>query len=1106
MDSVSRWLDGLGLGRYISTFAESDVDEEAVTDLAEADLEKLGVTLGHRKKLIRAIEALHSENSPRSPPGITGRRGFSPASAAPAEAERRQLTVMFCDLVGSTALSQRLDAEDLRDINRAYQDACTQAIEEYEGFVARYMGDGVLAYFGYPLAHEDDAERGVRAGLAVVASVDALNEGIGRQLGADMAVRVGLATGPVVVGDLIGEGASRESPVVGETPNLAARLQGLAESNAVVVAPETHRLTAGHFQYVGLGRRALKGIADPVQAWRVLGEGEAETRFEAYRGRRLTPLVGREAELDLLTTRWESARCGDGQVVLITGEPGIGKSRLCQALQAQIVDKAYTRLRYQCSPYQVHSVLYPIVNQLERAASIELQSTSEEKLNRLEDLLRESSDELERDVPVFAALLSIPLSGRYPPLRLDPQEKKDRTMEALVRQLEGLCNRRPVLAIFEDLHWVDPSTVELLDKLVERLKELPALFLMTFRPEFAERWIDQGHVSVLRLNRIKKAESRTMLDAVLGEETLSERVVSAIVSRADGIPLFIEETGRSVLQACKDVSPGKCEGDRIKVPSTLQDSLMARLDRLSFGKKVAQRGAAIGREFTEDLLKSVCEMDSSTVDRALDELVESRLLFKRAGRQGTVYMFEHALLQDAAYRSLLRARRKPLHHRIASVLTEQSPEHVSLLAHHWELAEEFERAFECRLRAARRASDLYALPEAITQFIAALDLLDQLPQTKRTLQRHRDTVSALIDSTGLTGSASYQDDAQREHTSRHLEKAIRTAANSHNFAVLARLEAYKGIHWMDETFLARAVKHADRSGDLRVQAEVGSRYAGFLGRVGRFEDCYAHTDRTIVLYGELGEMAMQGMTLAGEGRCFSARGGRLDDSLRYAARVRELANETGDPHLNAWKVMESETLVYKGLWDEALRVSREELPDAYESGDWLVVLFASAWAAIACIKLGRIGEAQRFLDEALAAAEDRVGLDYPRAYIQMVTALLQMESGDFDEARVTARAAVNLAESGGYLVEQGAANRALGQICAACGDQSEAEAAFRRSIDQLSNIQSRPELAQTLLAYGRFKRGDNACEGDRLLKRALQMFRDMDATGWTYETRIALGS
>ena len=410
-DDVAKWLEELGLGEYAATFADNAIDEDVLSDLTDVDLEKVGVKLGHRKRLLKAITLRRTEPAPTENPA----EADSLLTSSTDDAERRQLTVMFCDLVGSTELSQKLDPEDLRELNRAYQDACKAAIERYEGYVARYMGDGVLAYFGYPLAHEDDAQRAIFAGLGVVESVVGLNATVGDQQVVELGVRVGIATGPVVVGDIIGEGASQERAVVGETPNLAARLQGIAEPNAVVVAPDTHRLTGGNFQFRPLGEKRLKGIAQPVEAWQALSEGTAESRFEALHGQRLTPLVGRDEEAALVVRHWERAKESEGQVVLISGEPGIGKSRLCETVRARIAEQPHFRLGYQCSPYHTNSAFHPVISQLEHAAEIRPQSGAAEKLDRLEALLRESSDALEEDVPLFAALLSIPLAKRYSP-------------------------------------------------------------------------------------------------------------------------------------------------------------------------------------------------------------------------------------------------------------------------------------------------------------------------------------------------------------------------------------------------------------------------------------------------------------------------------------------------------------------------------------------------------------------------------------------------------------------------------------------------------------------------------------------------------------------
>jgi class 3 adenylate cyclase len=522
-------------------------------------------------------------------------------------AERRQLTVMFCDLVGSTALSSRLDPEDMREIIGAYHRCCAEQIIKSGGFVAKYMGDGILGYFGYPQAHEDDAERAVRAALTVIEAVPKLNPGHD----AVLRVRAGIATGLVVVGDLIGEGVAQEHGIVGDTPNLAARLQALAEPGQVVISLGTRRLTGGQFEYRDLGRVTLKGLADPVQAWQVTGTSAMQSRFEAQHETSLTPLVGREEELELLLRRWRQAANGEGCVVLLSGEPGIGKSRLTVALEEQLQGEPRTRLRYFCSPHHTDSAFYPVIAQVERAAAFERQDAPETKLDKLVSLFAPSSQD--SDIQLVAQLLSIPTGDRYAPLNVSPQRKKEKTFEALLRQLEMLSRQRPVLLLYEDVHWIDPSSRELLDMTVERVASLPVLLIITFRPEFQPSWTGQAHVSTLNLSRLGRREGTALVQRVAGNNPLPDDIMAEIVERTDGVPLFVEELTKAVLEAgphdedaARSVSTAPLPA--LAVPATLHASLMARLDRLGpAAKEVAQIGAAIGREFSYELLSPVAE-------------------------------------------------------------------------------------------------------------------------------------------------------------------------------------------------------------------------------------------------------------------------------------------------------------------------------------------------------------------------------------------------------------------------------------------------------------------------------------------------------------------
>src|SRR3984893_759105 len=639
---VAEWLRGLGLEQYAPAFRDNDIDAEVLRRLTGEDLRELGVrSIGHRRRVLDAISALGAAladvPSTGSPPDVP----------AQAEAERRQLTVMFCDLVGSTALSAQLDPEDLREVIGAYHRAVSKIIAEADGFVSRYMGDGVLVYFGYPQAHEDDAERAVRAGLGAIDAVSHLDIKFVK-----LQARVGIATGLVVVGDLIGEGSAQEQSVVGETPPLPPRLQTLAEPDTVVIAAGTRRLVGDLFEYRHLGAVELKGIAAPVPAWQVLRPSLVESRFEALRGSALTRLVGRDEEIALLLRRWARAKAGAGQVVLISGEAGIGKSRIAAGLEERLLAEPYLRLRYFSSPYHQDSALFPFVDQLGRVAGFARDDEPAIKLEKLEGLLARAASP-EEDVALLADLLSLPPSERYPLPDLSPQRKKERTLEALIRQLERFAGQQPVVMVLEDAHWIDPTSRELLDLTVERVRSLPVLLIVTFRPEFQPPWTGQPQVTTLTLNRLDRRDRTALVLQISGGKALPAEVVDQIVDRTDGVPLFVEELTKSVLESgLLREQADRYVLDRalppFAIPTSLHDSLMARLDRLASVRLVAQIGAAIGREFSYALLRAVSRLPEDELQAALGRLVASELVFQRGTPPDAVYSFKHALVQDAA--------------------------------------------------------------------------------------------------------------------------------------------------------------------------------------------------------------------------------------------------------------------------------------------------------------------------------------------------------------------------------------------------------------------------------------------------------------------------
>jgi class 3 adenylate cyclase len=618
--NIEAWLQGLGLERYVPAFRENEIDAEVLPELTEAHVERLGLPLGPRLKLLKAIAALREGALPPPAPEQPSEVP-APAAAPSAEAERRQVTVMFCDLVGSTALSARLDPEDLREVIGRYHACVAETVSRCDGFVAKYMGDGVLVYFGYPQAHEDDAEQAVRAGLALVNAVGAL------EAPAPLQLRIGIATGLVVVGDLIGAGSAQEQAIVGETPNLAARLQALAEPNAVVIAGSTRWLIGARFELADLGPQSLKGLAGPQRAWRVVAENRALGRFEALRSG-ATPLVGREEEIELLLRRWTRAKRGEGQVVLLAGEAGIGKSRLTASLMERVAGEPHTRLRYFCSPQHSDSALYPIIGQLERAAGLAHDDAPRAKLDKLDALLAPSWTSPE-DAGLLAEMLSLANDGRYPILTLPPEQRRRRTLGALLAQVEALARQCPVLMIFEDAHWSDPTSLEALGRTIDRIAKLGVLLVMTFRPEYAPPWIGQSQVTVLTINRLAEGEAGTLIDRIAGDHALPAGVRRDITERTDGVPLFVEEVTKAVLEAGSERAAGDAAASvpaaALAVPASLHASLMARLDRLGAAKRVAQMGAAIGREFSHALLAAVVGEPEAELGAALDRLIAAGL-------------------------------------------------------------------------------------------------------------------------------------------------------------------------------------------------------------------------------------------------------------------------------------------------------------------------------------------------------------------------------------------------------------------------------------------------------------------------------------------------
>jgi class 3 adenylate cyclase/predicted ATPase len=943
---IGGWLRSLGLERYEAAFRENEITEKVLPNLTAEDLRDLGVVIvGHRRTLLDAIAVLGAYASAKAPPAEASSTTLKPAQDT---AERRQVTVLFSDLVGSTALSARMDPEDLREVISAYQKCVAETVRRFGGFVAKYLGDGVLVYFGYPQAHEDDAEQAVRAGLELIAAVNAL------KTGASLQTRVGIATGLVVVGDLIGSGEAQERGIVGETPNLAARLQGIAEPNTVVIAESTRKLLGSLFELQDLGAQDLKGIAGTVRAWAALRPASVEGRFEALHATDLTALVGREEELEILLRRWSKAKNGEGQVVLLSGEAGIGKSRLTAALLERLTTEPHIRLRYFCSPQHTDSALYPVIGQMERAAGFVHDDTPQAKLDKLDAVLARTSTS-KQDTALFAEMLSLANDGRYPTLDLTAEQRRQRTLETLVSQMEALTGQNPLLMIFEDAHWTDPTSLEVLGRIVDRIRSLPVLLLVTFRPEFDPPWLGRAYVTALTINRLAERDISAMIDRVIGNKPLPANIRQDIIERTDGIPLFVEEMTKAVLEA---ESLGAAEhlattvpASALAVPASLQASLMARLDRLGPAKEIAPIGAAIGREFSHALLAAVVQRPDAELGAALNRLIASSLLFRQGVPPQATYLFKHALVQDAAYGTLLREPRRALHARIADAIethfldiAENQPE---LLARHCTEAGLIEKAATLWGKAGRRSLARSALAEAAEQLTRALAQIAALPATPALRREQIKLQVALINPLfHVKGYAAPETKAAAERARLLIEQAETLGEPPEDslllFSVLyslciANYVAFHGdvMRELAEQFLALAEKQRST-----VPLMIGHRLVGMsLLHTGDIAEGRAHHDRAIALYDP--------------------------------AEHRALATRFGQDVRMALLSFRSLALWILGYPDRALADANHAIMDAREMGQAATLMYALTVTATTLILCGHYDAAKAQSDEAVRLAEEK---------------------------------------------------------------------------------------------------------------------------------------
>jgi class 3 adenylate cyclase/predicted ATPase len=1082
MQQVADWLEKLDLGQYAQRFAENDISFVILSDLTNQDLEKIGVaSLGHRRQLLRAIAELKIVDKGTTTPDTAASAPL--ASARMDTAERRQVTVMFSDLVGSTALSARMDPEDLREVISAYQKSVAETVQRFGGFVAKYMGDGVLVYFGYPQAHEDDAERAVRAGLELVQQVGGLKSS------ALLQTRVGIATGLVVVGDLIGSGEAQERGIVGETPNLAARLQAIAEPNAVVIAESTRKLLGGLFDLQDLGALDLKGIGSPVRAWAALRPTSVESRFEAMHAGGLTELVGREEELEILLRRWSKAKSGEGQAVLLSGEAGIGKSRLTAALLETTASEPHTRLRYFCSPQHTDSALYPIIGQMERAAGFVHDDISQAKLDKLDAVLAQTTTRIE-DAALFAEMLSLPNDGRYSVLDLTPEQRRQRTLEVLISQIEALTRQKPVLMVFEDAHWTDPTTLELFGRVVDRIRTLRVLLLVTFRSEFQAPWVGRPYVTSLTINRLAERDITAMIDRVVGNNLLPANIRQDIIERTDGIPLFVEEMTKAVLEAGSEGAAQRTAAaipsPTLAVPASLQASLMARLDRLGPAKEVAQIGAAIGREFSHPLLAAVMRESVAELALALGGLIQSGLLFRQGLPPHATYLFKHALVQDAAYGTMLREPRRALHARIAETLESQFAEiaenQPELLAGHCTEAGLIENAAGLWGKAGQRSLARSALIEAAEQFTRALDQIATLPSTAELRREQiRLQVALITPLVHVKGYAALETKAATEQARLLLEQADALGEPPEDPLLL--FSVLYGF-----CVLNHVAFNGDVARDLSAQVlELAEKQRASFPRV------LGHNllGSCLLFRGEIAE-----------GRTHLDQGIALYD----AAEHRPLAARFGEDHGVVSLLFRSKALWMLGYPDTAQVDTDRAFRDARESGHVVSLLWALRAAVFIDIACGNYTTANARINELIALADEKHA-PFFKANGMLERGQLLGLTGRASDATQTITTAITALRATGATLEMPAclsnlarAYAELGQINDACQGIGEALTAMETTKERWWEAEINRVAGEIAL---KSPKADTA-KAEAYFERALQVARQQQAKSWELRATMSM--
>ena len=1080
MTDLRKWLEEQGLSACAEVLEANDVDLDVLPQITDDDLKEIGLSLGNRRRLLAAASkrAQGNRKAPEAAqPETMGDSGEGTREhAPPREAERRQVTVLFCDLAGSTELAQRLDPEKLHEVMRGYQDAVSGPITRFGGFVAKFLGDGVLAYFGWPQAYEDEAERAIHASFEALRAVEHLGEVHALTLKA----RAGIATGSVIIGDITGQVAREAGGIIGETPNLAARLQGEAKPGQVVVGPLTRRLAGNRFEFDDLGERPLKGYSKPQALWRVIGARSGASRFEAaHDGNALSPFVGREEELSLLLSRWTRAAQGEGQGVLVSGEAGLGKSRILEEFRQRLINDAGTGGQapeiadYQCSAYQVNAAFHPFIEALVKQARLEPGQDEAERLDRLEAVVTGAGLSLERTA-LLAALLGLPVD-RYPPLESSPLRQKAATAGLLADLLVARSKERPLAILFEDAHWIDASSLELLEELVVRLPETRILLIVTHRPEFDPHWARHGHLTRYSLNRLGADEGRAIAERATGGKSLPSEVLEHVLAHTDGVPLFIEELTKAIIES----DSLEARGDRyeltgplarLEIPSTLQGSLMARIDRLSAVKSVIQAAACIGRQFSEELLRQILPLSDAELEDGLDKLVQAELVFRRPAGGENLYSFKHALIQDAAYDSLLSDRRRSLHGKLAEAMATQAEPDDLELARHLAAADRPLEAAETYLAAGRHSLQVSALPEAAGALELGLEQADKLPENE---ERDALTLSLRL---ALGAARMAQFGWPHPTVSTALEPAYDLAVELGKQAALGPIFFGLWVHYQTRTEFPTALAWLDKldaalerhdSRELQAVRDMTRGCQHFWQA--EYPKAIGFTDHIRRDYDEAANAAVVGYTNH-DPLCFS---------LHWAGTLVEWI--TGRP-------------------DTAL----ESVEQAVAIADRLAHPFNSAFALTAgCQSLIEVGQAERLLDHcervARIAAEEALGPFAERVLVGQWRGMALIDLGQMKDGHRLLKDGNDFWNESGGRVCNALFWTALARGAAGCGQLEEAEQRIKQAIGHCRRTGDRwmePESLRVQADLVLQRDASAKTEALRLLTEAMSLAQAQGAHSW----------